>query len=225
MRKSMLRNAILLALSLCLLTACNQPAPVVKPKIGIIDTARVFRESEPAKAGVKFLEGIHAEMQGQLTALQEKMQADPENLELQQQVQTMYNEFQQRIGAEEQNVVNLLQDTMQRNIDAMRNSKQLDLIVGAEVALSYSEALNLTTEIIAEMNKQNIEFKAIAPETPADAMDAAPMQAPVTMQDPASEKATPEAAPAAPAAEETPAADQAPKADPKEDAKETPAKQ
>ncbi len=190
----MFRNAILLILTVCLLSACNQPAPpAAEPtKIGVIDTARVFRESEPAKAGVKFLESIQTEMQGQLTQLQEKMQNDPENVALQQEIQTMYGEFQQRIGAEEQNVVNLLQDSMQRSIDALRMSKNIDIIVGAEVALSYSQALSLTDEIIAEMNKVKIEFKAIAPEAPAEEMTPSPMQAPAaeeaTTQTPAPEQ-------------------------------------
>ncbi len=200
----MLRNAIFLMLTVCLLSACNQPAPPATPKIGIIDTARVFRESEPAKAGMKFLEGIHTEMQAQLTQVQEKLQNDPENTALQQEIQTMYAEFQQRIGAEEQNVVNLLQDSMQRSIDALRMSKQLDIIVGAEVALSYSQTLSLTDDIIAEMNKVNMEFKAIVPETPAAEMTPSPMQAPAT-QTPATEQAQEQA----PAATEAPASNQA----------------
>ncbi len=184
----MLRNVILLVLTMCLLTACNQPTAPAKPKVGVIDTARVFRESEPAKAGVQFLEAIQADMQKQLTELQEKMQNDPENTQLQQEVQTIYTEFQQRIGAEEQNVINLLQESMQRTIDALRTSKQLELIIGSEVSLSYDKALDLTTEIITEMNKQSIEFKAIVPETPAAEMTPTPMQAPAQTEEQATEK-------------------------------------
>ncbi len=205
------KNIILALLAISMLAACNQSGPApAQSTIGIVDTARIFRESEPAKAGIKFLESVQSEMQDKLTVIQEEIQKDPTNTALQQEVQTMYAEFQQRIGAEEQNVVNLLQDALQRSVDSHRVSKKLTLVVGSEVALAYDKSVDITDDIIAEMNKQSIEFKTIVAEEltpePMTSEDAAPAtQAPATEGDAAPAK---EQAPAA-----TPESTQVPEAD------------
>ncbi len=179
----MVRNIFLMALAICVLTACNQSGTT--SSIGIVDTSRVFRESEPAKNGVKFLESIQTEMQTALTDIQEKIQKDPKNTDLQQEIQAMYTEFQQRIGAEEQHVVNLLQEALQRTVENHRASNKLSLVVGTEVALAYDKTVDITADIIAEMNKLDMEFKSIIPEQPASNDGAS---APATKAEEAPEK-------------------------------------
>ncbi len=163
------------------------------PAVGVVDTARIFRESTPGKNGVNFLEQVQLEMQEELNKLQEAIQKDPENKELQQSVQAIYMQYQQRIGAEEQNVVNILNDLMLRTIADYRVNKKFLVIVSKEATLAYDNSVDVSSDIIAELNKHDIKFKSVVPEEPA----AAPK---------AEEKAAPEA--------------DAPKEDVKEEAKE-----
>ncbi len=167
----MLRILPLMLLTLGLLTACNSPseapqavpAPVVQ-SIAIVDTAKIFRESEPGKAGVEFLKGIQGDMQIELATLQAKVQADPENMEIQQEAQAIFGQLQQRMSAEEQNVVNMLNELVQKTLDEYRTSKSISVIVGTEAALSFDKSVDVTGDIITAINAHKIEYKSIMPE-------------------------------------------------------------
>lgn len=152
-----------LMLAAMLLAGCNQPENSA-PSVAVVDTARVFRDSDPGKAGVKFLESLHEKMQGELNALQEAVQKNPEDQAAQQKLQETYMNFQQRMGAEQQNVITLLNDATQRTLDNYREQKKLEIILSSEAALSFGKTVDVTGEIIAELNKQKIAFKPMAPE-------------------------------------------------------------
>ena len=97
---------------------------------------------------------------------------------------------QQRMQVEQQNVVNVLYDTMQRIVNAYRTEKGYALIISSEAAASFDPKTDVTADIIAAMNKQKVEFKPVAPEGDAAAAPAAEASKPA---DKAAEK------PAAPA--------------------------
>lgn len=164
----------LLLLAGLLFSGCTQSESSA-PAAGVVDMARIFRDSEPGKAGVKFLEGLHEKMQGELNALQENLQKKPEDQAAQQKMQETYMAFQQRMGAEQQNVITLLNDAAQRTLDAYRAQKKLKVIISTEAALSFDKTVDVTADVIAELNKQKIEFKSEQPEeTPQE--QAAPAQ-------------------------------------------------
>ena len=162
-----------LLLAAMLLAGCNQPEKSA-PSVAVVDTARVFRDSEPGKAGVKFLESLHEKMQGELNALQETLQKNPEDQAAQQKLQETYMNFQQRMGAEQQNVITLLNDATQRTLDSYREQKNLEMILSSEAALSFGKSVDVTNDIIAELNKQKVEFKPIVPEAAKEPAATAP---------------------------------------------------
>lgn len=173
MRKTVFVPVVLMA-SL-LLGGCLQSEPA-NPTTGVVDTARIFRDSDAGKAGVKFLESLHEKMQSELNGIQENLQKNPNDADVQQKLQETYMLFQQRMGAEQQNVITLLNDATQRVMDAYRGQKKLDVILSSEAALSFSKAVDITADIIAELNKQKVEFKPVQPEetpTPEAKPDAA----------------------------------------------------
>lgn len=181
-----------------LLTGCNQ-AESSAPGVAVVDTARVFRDSEVGKAGVKFLEGMHDKMQVELNTIQETLQKNPTDQAAQQKLQETYMDFQQRMGAEQQNVITLINDAAQRAMDNYRTQNKLQIIVGSESALSYDKAVDVTAGVIAELNKQKVEFKATQPEgKPAEAAPAAPAAPGGKTDDKASVKADDKAAKPAP---------------------------
>lgn len=185
-----------------MLTGCLQGESSA-PTVGVVDTARIFRDSDAGKAGVKFLEGMQTTMQAELTAIQEVLQKNPEDQAAQQKLQETYMSFQQRMGAEQQNVVTLLNDATQRVLDAYRAQKKLSVILAQESTLSVDKSVDVTAEVIAELNKQKVEFKAITPEAPA-APAVAPA-APAAAKGAGKAEAKPAEAKKAPAAKEAPA--------------------
>ncbi len=166
----MLRIIPVLLLSASLL-ACNSPAEEKKASVEpspvqafvVVDTAKIFRDSEPGKAGVEFLKGIQGDMQIELATLQAKVQADPENADLQVEAQNIFAQLQQRMSAEEQNVVNTLNDLVQRTLDEYRQSKKIAVIVGTEAALSFDKAVDVTEDVIKAINTHKVEYKSVVP--------------------------------------------------------------
>jgi outer membrane protein len=195
MHVSHLLPALLLAT--LLLGGCINPADSSAPAVAVVDSARVFKESEPGKAGIKHLETLHESMQAELNALQQELQAKPNDEALQQKLQEKYMVYQQRISAEQQQVINTLNAAIQKALDACRIQKKLALIVGTDVVLSYGSEADVTGAVISEVNKTQVEFKPIEPD------------AEVTL--PVAPPAPPQAAPqAAPAQNATQAAPKAP---------------
>ena len=194
MRVSHLFSGLLLAT--LILSGCINPADSSAPAVAVVDSARVFKESEPGKAGIKHLEALHESMQSELNALQQELQAKPNDEALQQKLQEKYMVYQQRISAEQQQVINTLNEAIQKALDACRVQKKLALIVGTDVVLSYGSAADVTGAVISEVNKVKVEFKPIEPE--------AEVTAPVAQSAPAAPD--PQAAPAQNATQAAPKA-------------------
>ena len=180
-------------LAALLLSGCITPADSSAPAVAVVDSARVFKESEPGKTGIKHLESLHESMQAELNALQQALQDKPNDEKLQQKLQEKYMVYQQRISAEQQQVINTLNEAIQKALDACRVQLKLALIVGTDVVLSYGPAADITGAVITEVNKTTVEFKPIEPEASAPAQPA-----PVAPQAAPAQKAT-QAAPKAPA--------------------------
>ncbi len=152
------------------------------PAVAVVDSSRVFKESEAGKAGIKHLESLHESMQGELNALQQELQNKPDDEALQQKLQEKYMVYQQRISAEQQQVINTLNETIQKALDACRNRQKLALILGTDAVLSYGPAADITNAVIAEVNKTPVTFKAIEPEQPEVS---APVETPAQTPPPA----------------------------------------
>lgn len=148
--------ALLLSL---MLIACQQGESSSQAKLAVVDMTRVMRDSEAGKAGVKHLEGLQADMQAQLNDIQKRLEENAEDVEAQKELQTVYMASQQRMQVEQQNVVNVLYDTMQRIINAYRADKGYALIISSEAAASFDSKADVTSDIIAAMDKQKIDFK------------------------------------------------------------------
>ncbi|MFT4301186.1 MAG: OmpH family outer membrane protein [Desulfovibrio sp.] len=174
-----IRYFLPLALMLSLmLIACQQGEGSSQPKLAVVDMTRIMRDSEAGKAGVKHLEALQADMQEQLNAIQGRLEKNANDADAQKELQTVYMMSQQRMQVEQQNVVNVLYDTMQRIINAYRTEKGYALIISSEAAASFDPKADVTTDIIAAMNKQKVDFKAAAPEGAADAAAAPAAEAP-----------------------------------------------
>ena len=68
--------------------------------------------------------------------------------------------------AEEQNVNNVLLDHILRTVKEYRAKQGLGAIVRSEAVLDYDKALDITDMILDELNKKNIEFKAVTSDQP-----------------------------------------------------------
>lgn len=219
-----IRLLILSLLVLCLAVSGCQQTQEPAVKVGVVDMNRLLRDSEPGKEASRFLEGMQKEIQQQIDDVQARLGKDPENENLQRELQAIYMGGQQRINAEQQNVVSQLLDLTQRLVNNYRKANGLSVVLGTDVAMAYDPALDVTNALLDEMNKQKVNFVSVSnpqPEAPAAAdapaaqdAKAAEAPAPAAQDAKAAEKPAAKPAPAAeqaaPAAEKPAAAKAAP---------------
>lgn len=219
-----IRLLILSLLVLCLAVSGCQQTQEPAVKVGVVDMNRLLRDSEPGKEASRFLEGMQKEIQQQIDDVQARLGKDPENENLQRELQAIYMGGQQRINAEQQNVVSQLLDLTQRLVNNYRKANGLSVVLGTDVAVAYDPALDVTNALLDEMNKQKVNFVSVSnpqPEAPAAAdapaaqdAKAAEVPAPAAQDAKAAEKPAAKPAPAAeqaaPAAEKPAAAKAAP---------------
>lgn len=209
-----IRLLILSLLVLCLAVSGCQQTQEPAVKVGVVDMNRLLRDSEPGKEASRFLEGMQKEIQQQIDDVQARLGKDPENENLQRELQAIYMGGQQRINAEQQNVVSQLLDLTQRLVNNYRKANGLSVVLGTDVAVAYDPALDVTNALLDEMNKQKVNFVSVSnpqPEAPAAAdAPAAEAPAPAAQDAKAAEKPAPTAEQAAPAAEKPAAAKVAP---------------
>ena len=156
-------------------TASQQPSQQ-SLKIGVADVARLMRESVPGKEGIKYLETQQLAFQKELDAIQDRLEKNPSDEEAMKELQKVYAVSQQRIQAEGQNVASLIFDTVQKVLDSYREEKGLEVILSQDTIASFDRKLDLTTEIMAILDKQKIDFKPL-PE-PASVPQASEQSAP-----------------------------------------------
>lgn len=219
-----IRLLILSLLVLCLAVSGCQQTQEPAVKVGVVDMNRLLRDSEPGKEASRFLEGMQKEIQQQIDDVQARLGKDPENENLQRELQAIYMGGQQRINAEQQNVVSQLLDLTQRLVNNYRKANGLSVVLGTDMAVAYDPALDVTNALLDEMNKQKVNFVSVSnpqPEAPAAAdapaaqdAKAAEAPAPAAQDAKATEKPAAKPAPAAeqaaPAAEKPAAAKAAP---------------
>ncbi len=78
-----------------------------------------------------------------------------------QELQRVYAVSQQRMQAEQQNVVNILFDTIQRTLNDYCTREGYDVILGSEAAAAFNQKIDITDAVIAEVDKQKVEFKPL----------------------------------------------------------------
>ena len=156
-----------------MLFACQQADNNAQPKMAVVDMARVMRDSELGKAGVKFLESLQGDMQTKLNDIQQRLEANPKDAEAQKELQAVYMSAQQRMQVEQQNVVNLLYDAIQRVINTYRTEKGYAVIISTEAVAAFDSKSDVTNEVLDLVNKQKLDFKSVKPEA-EKAPEAAP---------------------------------------------------
>lgn len=168
--------ALPLLLVACMAVAACQQQESSSPgvKIAVADVARLMRDSVPGKEGIKFLESRQQLLQKELEDIQARLDKNPSDEEAMKDLQRVYASSQQRIQAEGQNVAALLFDTLQRILDSYLEKNGYDVILSQDTLASFSKKIDITNAVMAELDKQKIDFKPLPEAAPA--VEAAPAQ-------------------------------------------------
>lgn len=170
----MKRIVILLSaalLGLMLLTGCNEPAAGLT--IGVVDEAAAFKDNKAAAAAMTYLQELGAPMQKKAEEAYNAMQANQSEATVAAYKQAM-GELQNVMNGEQQRVVALIDAKFNEVLEAYRKEKGLTLIMSKEAVISSSDTVDITADIVAAMDKIELELTPPAAPAAEGADEAAP---------------------------------------------------
>ena len=171
MKRFSLRLMLLVAMAL-LAFGCNGKS------VAIVDTTFVQRESIAGQKGGERLQALGMQMQAEYEAGKQKIEEAQKSKnkkayeEAQAEQKQALLDMQQRLNAEQQMVVTVVTEVYQKALEACRVKGKFAVILPAEGALSFDPAVDITKQMVEEMNAQPLDFSFTEPEAPADAKDA-----------------------------------------------------
>ncbi|WP_320169443.1 OmpH family outer membrane protein [Maridesulfovibrio sp.] len=156
----MLKNAIKLTLFLMIaifVAGCQQQASS-EAKIGFVDTNRVFKECKAGAEGMAYLQQAGEEFKAKFTEMQKTL-AGNQTEENTRKFQEALGEYQTKMGAEQNRIVEALQNGFTKAVDEFRTANGYSAILSVETAVSYDKSADISDKIIEALNKMDIKIK------------------------------------------------------------------
>lgn len=141
-----------------MLSACNDAGA---PKIGVMDMNKLLRDSAPGKAGIQYIEQQQAGLQKRMEEIQDRLEKNPKDEAAQQELQKLFITAQQQVQGDGQAVVGALLEAIQKVADQFRKQHGYLAIVRVEALDSYDPSLDITDDMMKEVDKLNLDFKSI----------------------------------------------------------------
>ncbi|MBL3581600.1 OmpH family outer membrane protein [Oleidesulfovibrio alaskensis] len=148
----------LTVMSMLVLAGCNQPAKNT-PVVGVVDMTRVYEESTAAKAGQEYLENLAADARKEFEGMQAEMQNAQGNEEATQKMHASITDLRNRINAAQQRVMVALDENLKSVMQKYRAEKGYAILMHKEGVISYDDSVDVTSDIISEMNKLSVTFE------------------------------------------------------------------
>lgn len=130
-------------------------------KVGVVNPARLFQDSDSGKAGIEHLKLMETAMQEQLVTAQGVIEKSPGDEALRARFQQVFMGYQQVVGAEQQKVVEGINEQIQATLEAYRKQKGMTVILNGESVLTYAPEADVTDAIITEMNGKPLSFAPV----------------------------------------------------------------
>ena len=156
MFKNMLKLALIIAMA-AFIAGCQQQA-ASGGKVGFVDTNKVFKECKAGTEGMDYLKKSSEEFQAKFAEMQKTL-AGNQTEENTRKFQEALGEYQNKMGAEQNRIVEALQGGFTKAVDDYRQANGYSVILSTESAISYDKSADISDKIIESMNKMDIKIK------------------------------------------------------------------
>jgi len=156
MFQKMLKVALIIAMA-AFVAGCQQQASS-GAKVGFVDTNKVFKECKAGTEGMEYLKKSSEEFQTKFAEMQKTL-AGNQTEENTRKFQEALGEYQNKMGAEQNRIVEALQNGFTKAVDDYRQANGYSAILSTESAISYDKSADLSDKIIESMNKMDIKIK------------------------------------------------------------------
>ncbi len=150
-----MKSIICTLLGLCLMLGAGQ---ALAADVVVVDSAKVFAESAPGKAGAKHLQDVQKVLQKGLDDLQAMYQGKEESKEAQQDILKGYQALQQQMAVEQQAVAQVLDKLLLEEVQKWRAKNKDKVVLNKQITLDADPKADITQTILTEMNKRTAKF-------------------------------------------------------------------
>ncbi len=159
-------SAVVLASMLALVGGCQEEQKEQKPapQFGVVQTAKVYQESQLGKKGIARVGELENKAMAALSGLQkdmEKAQAEKNDAEvqrLQKELQSRVYFLQNVIKQDQEHVMNVLQTEIKKAFEKCRADKGLLGLFTDDVVPSYSPEVDMTEAVKAVLDASTASF-------------------------------------------------------------------
>lgn len=155
MLKNILKLVLIISLA-AVAAGCQQQSN--NAKIGFVDTNKVFKECKAGAEGMDYLKKSSEEFQAKFTEMQKQIGGN-QTEENTRKFQEALGEYQNKMGAEQNRIVEALQNGFTKAVDDYRKANGYSAIIGIETAVSYDKSADISDKIIEAMDKMEIKIK------------------------------------------------------------------
>lgn len=155
MKRMSIRLAVLMVL-------CLFAFGCTKASVGVVNTKMVYENSQAGKDGMAYLENLSSELEGEITTMQKNMEDAKDKNAAQAEFQQVLMAMQQRFSSEQQQVLTKLSDAFEKARQVVLEKNRLSVLLPEDVPLTYDPAVDVTQQIIDEMDAQNVTYAPVA---------------------------------------------------------------
>ncbi len=153
-----MRTSLVLAL---MLIAAFAVSGCAGSKIGVVNSARIYQESDAGKAGLAYLEQVERDVKAKAEAAQRVAESMPDNEAMPLSLQKFFVSCQEAMNNAQQQAVNAVQDLITSSISNFREQQHMTVILQNDAIVSASPQADVTDAVIAEMNKSAVVFEPV----------------------------------------------------------------
>ncbi len=156
MFKNMLKLAVIIAL-VAFVAGCQQQSNS-NSKVGFVDSNKVFKECKAGNKGMEYLKKSSEEFKTKFAEMQKSLAGNNTEANT-RKFQEALGEYQTKMGAEQNRIVEALQSAFTKAVDEYRKANGYSVILGTEAAISYDESADISDKIIEAMDKMDIKIQ------------------------------------------------------------------
>ncbi|MCL1889748.1 MAG: hypothetical protein FWF99_04510 [Desulfovibrionaceae bacterium] len=149
--------------------ACQDGRNAGESRLAVINTDGVFQQSKLAQKGVIFITSQRAILDEELARIQGEITNNAGNQELEKRLRTEMIQMEQAFDLIQMETATRINDLFAQILEEYRQRRNLEMILPMQVVLSHQPGADITSEIAALMDQQNLEFSPPSKGTdPAD---------------------------------------------------------
>ncbi len=157
--KKFLMAATLTLISCALTLPAFAASPSAQSGIVVVDTARIFSQSTPGKAGEEHLSKVRQVLQKGMDDLQALYKGKEETAEAQAALRDGFMALERQMGLERQAVLKMLNDLLVGAVKTWRAAnKRYTAVMNRELMLDADAGIDVTDAVMKEMNKLQPKF-------------------------------------------------------------------